>query len=100
MCSSDLLALSRDESNTSCGGEMAIGGIPDITDPKINASSTFASTAFEILTHQFIDPNTPEYQFYVINVIDVVFGLGITALPNAQFIIDSGTSGIIVSVRA
>lgn len=37
------LALSRDESNTSYGGEIAIGGIPYITDPKINASSTFAS---------------------------------------------------------
>ena len=87
------LALSRDQSNTSYGGEIAIGGIPDITDPKINASSTFASTAFEILAQAFIDPNTPEYQFYVINVTDVVFGpetAATTALPNAQFIVDSG----------
>ena len=88
------LALSRDESNTSYGGELAIGGTPVLTDPTINASSIFASAAFEILTQQFIDPDTPEYQFYVINITDVAFGpetAGTTALPNAQFIVDSGT---------
>ena len=90
------LALSRDESSTSYGGEIAIGGIPNITDPKINASSTFASAAFQILTHQFIDPNTPEIQFYVINVTDVTYGpepASTPALPNAQFIVDSGMYG-------
>jgi hypothetical protein len=62
------LALSRDESNDSYGGVIAIGGVPSFTNPTINASSSFVSTPIEILITQCIDPGTPEYQFYTINI--------------------------------
>jgi hypothetical protein len=43
------VALSRDESNNSYGGVIVIGGVPNLTDPTINASSSFASMPIEIL---------------------------------------------------
>jgi len=58
------LALSRDGSNNSYGGVIATGGAPGLTDPTINASSSFVSTLIEILITQFTGPGTPEYQFY------------------------------------
>ena len=92
------LALSRDESNNSYGGVIAIGGVPSLTDPTINASSSFVSTPIEILITQFIDPGTPEYQFYTINITDIVYGDTTTvALPSAEFIVDSGTTLLYVN---
>ena len=41
------LALSRDETQAGFGGYLTLGGIPDISDPYINASSTFGSASFE-----------------------------------------------------
>jgi hypothetical protein len=87
------LALSRDESNDSYGGVIAIGGVPSFTDPTINASSSFVSTPIEILITQCIDPGTPEYQFYTINITDIVYGDNNTiALPSPEFSIDFGTT--------
>ena len=92
------IALSRDMSNKSYGGVIAIGGVPSLTDPTINASSTFVSTPFEILTYQFINPGMPAYQFYTINVTDILFGPDyiydaslVSPFPE-QFIVDSGTT--------
>ena len=92
------LALSRDESNNSYGGVIAIGGVPSLADPSINASSSFVSTPIEILITQFIDPGTSEYQFYTINIIDIVYGdTNTVALPSTEFIVDSGTTLLYVT---
>lgn len=93
-----MFALSRDESNNSYGGVIAIGGVPSLTDPTINASSSFVSTPIEILITQFINPGTPGYQFYTINITDIVYGDSNTvALPSAEFIVDSGRTLLYVN---
>lgn len=91
------IALSRDEANTSYGGVIAIGGIPDLTDPTINASSTFVTTPIVVLATQFIDPSQPQIQFYTIDITSISYGPAdssslSTVLQGAQFIVDSGTT--------
>ena len=84
--------------NKSDGGVIATGGVPSLTDPTINASSTFVSTPFEILASQFINPGTPQYQFSVINITDILFrpdyiyGASLVSPFPEQFIVDSGTT--------
>lgn len=84
------LALSRDVSNTSFGGIFSIGGIPATNNPLINASSTFTSTDIQYMKQQFLDPNTPEYQFYTITIDGLVYND--TEGSATQYIVDSGTT--------
>jgi hypothetical protein len=62
------------------------------------ASSSFISTPIEILITQFIDPGTPEYQLYTINITNIVYSdTNTVALPSAEFIVDSGTTLLYVN---
>jgi hypothetical protein len=50
------------------------------------------------LITQFIDPGTPEYEFYTIKITDIVYGdTNTVALPGAEFIVDSGTTVLYVN---
>ena len=77
---------------------IAIGGVPSLTDPTINASSSFVRRPIEILITQFIDPGTPEYQFYTINITDIVYvDTNTVALPSAEFVVDPSTTLLYVN---
>lgn len=91
------LALSRDESNTSFGGVIAIGGYPDPSDPTINATGDFASTAIQFLNADFLAPgSSPAYQFYIITIGGLIWqsDSGTVGYDNnaTQYIVDSGTT--------
>jgi hypothetical protein len=95
------LALSRDESNTSFGGVIAIGGYPDPSDPIINATGDFASTAIQFLSADFLAPGSPPtYQFYTITIGGLVWKTenGSVGYDNnaTQYIVDSGTTLVYV----
>ena len=87
------LSLSRDPADLGFGGYLTIGGVPDVSMPTINASSTFASTPIQILQDQFLGA-TPEYQFYTITIDGLVYGPFTPGSGEAstQFIVDSGTT--------
>jgi hypothetical protein len=95
------LALSRDKCNTSFGGVIAIGGYPDPSDPIINATGDFASTAIQILSADVLAPGTPPtYHFYTITVGGLVWKTesGSVGYDNnaTQYIVDSGTTLVYV----
>jgi hypothetical protein len=81
------LALSRDESQNRNGGILELGGIPDLTDPQVNASSTFATTP--ILEASYFKGLGTQYEFYVVQVAAVV--VDGYALPGNRYVVDSGT---------
>jgi hypothetical protein len=81
------LALSRDESQNRNGGILELGGIPNLTDPQVNASSTFASTP--ILEASYFKGLGTQYEFYVVQVDAVV--VDGHALPGNKYVVDSGT---------
>lgn len=93
------LALARDTSNQfGFGGYLTIGGIPDITAPAVNASSTFATTSLDYISALVpANQNPDNYQFYLYYLITIeglVYGpffpgFGESAVP---FIVDSGTT--------
>ncbi|KAK4937405.1 hypothetical protein LTR10_021942 [Elasticomyces elasticus] len=82
-------ALSRDASSTGYGGVLTIGGIPSLTHPTINASSTFTSTPIEI----YANTSTTQYSWYNITLEGFDFGERLVA-PNTTTIIDSGYNGL------
>jgi len=90
------LALSRDESNTSYGGVIAIGGYPDPSIPTINATGDFASTPIQFLAIEDIPGEAPAYTFYTITVGGLTWASdnGTTGYNNTayQTIVDSGTT--------
>ncbi|KAI1619594.1 aspartic peptidase domain-containing protein [Exophiala viscosa] len=87
------LALSRDASQTGFGGYLAIGGVPDHTDPRVNAATTFASSPI------LIDPNfdAAEPSLYTVDIGGVFwYGNDDTTsgsdTENIKFVIDSGAA--------
>ena len=90
------LALSRDESNTSYGGVIAIGGYPNPSTPTINATGNFASTPIEFLAIEEIPGQAPAYTFYTITVEALTWtsDSGVTGSNTTayQSIVDSGTT--------
>lgn len=90
------LALSRDESNTSYGGVIAIGGYPNPSIATINATGSFASTPIEFLSLYDEILETPAYTFYTITVGGLTWGAanGTVGYNNTayQTIVDSGTT--------
>lgn len=90
------LALSRDESNTSYGGIVAIGGYPDPKIPTINATGDFASIPIQFLTLEDIPGQAPAYTFYTITVGGLTWASdnGTAGYNNTayQTIVDSGTT--------
>jgi len=83
------LAISRDESGNGNGGVFTIGGIPDLTDPAINASSTYTSAPFQV----FPSISSNVYSFYSILVDGIVIGSN-TYDQGVQVIIDSGANAL------
>lgn len=85
------LALSRDASQTGFGGYMAIGGVPDHTDPRVNAGTTFASTP--ILIDPFFD--AAEHSSYTVDIGGIFWSnnddtTSGSDTENVKFVIDSG----------
>lgn len=83
------LAISRDMSGTGFGGYLTIGGIPDITNSLINASSTFTSAPWQP------DPNFVSFTYtsYLISVSAVSWTGGSDA-TSRLYVVDSGTISI------
>lgn len=81
------LAISRDQSNTGYGGVFTIGTLPDLTDPRVNASANPVS--------QLINPGAYEYTSHSINA-DIAYGtgqqLGASISGGASYLVDSGTT--------
>ena len=80
------LAISRDESNTGYGGVLTIGELPDLADPRVNASPDFVSAV--------IEPGTSGYIAYEINA-DIAYGtqeLSASIAGPMQWLVDSGTT--------
>jgi hypothetical protein len=90
------LALSRDESNTSYGGVLAIGGYPNPHLPTINATGAFTSTPIELLALYDQILETPAYTFYTITADTLswsaVNGSSGSDTTAYQTIVDSGTT--------
>lgn len=83
------LAISRDMSGTGFGGYLTIGGVPDITNSLINASSTFTSAPWQP------DPNFESFAYtsYLISV-SAVSWTGGSDTTSSLYIVDSGTISI------
>ncbi|CZR55318.1 uncharacterized protein PAC_05205 [Phialocephala subalpina] len=87
------LALSRDgagKTGSGYGGLIEIGGVPDLKQAGVNASTDFVGTAIQILERQWINPLKPAYQFYTIGVDSFVYKNSKSA--KIQYIVDSGTT--------
>lgn len=95
------MALSRDVSNTSYGGVLAIGGYPDPSAPTINATGEFASTPIDFL---YVNPDSPlllenpdTFTFYTIHPDGLVWEsasgvVGGDTNSSRQYVVDSGTT--------
>ncbi|KAI0132846.1 aspartic peptidase domain-containing protein [Xylariales sp. AK1849] len=85
------LAISRDESGSGFGGMLSIGVVPDGDDKRVNTSAEaeWASTPMEIAEVQILDPERPQYQFYVISA-GLAYG-DVHETNTTQYIVDSGT---------
>lgn len=82
------LSLSRNPNLLGFGGYLTIGGIPNITDPSVNASDIVAVTPIEFYAAL---PNLDFFTFYVITAEEIVYAANFG--PNStQFIVDSGTT--------
>lgn len=82
------LSISRNPNIFGFGGYLTIGGIPNISDPSVNASNYFAVTPIEFLS----SPRPVDFfTFYLIDVDEIVYSD--SPGPNTtQFIVDSGTT--------
>jgi Eukaryotic aspartyl protease len=85
------MALSRDNAGTGYGGSLTIGGVPNLSDPRVNAKANYAYANFEIT------PSISKmyYSYYTITVDTVTFGSGNKKQSDSKqrlYTIDSGTS--------
>jgi hypothetical protein len=81
------IALSRDASNNGNGGVLTFGGLPDLTDPTINASSTYTTAPWQYVVSQ----SATDLSFYSIYVDNLVVGNS-TVDAGLQIIVDSGAN--------
>ncbi|KAJ9617104.1 hypothetical protein H2200_000825 [Cladophialophora chaetospira] len=81
------LALSRDLSSNGNGGVLTFGGLPDLTDPAINASSSYTTAPLEFVASR----STTELTFYSI-FVDSIEVAGQATLAGLQIIVDSGAN--------
>lgn len=91
------MALSRDTSQQSYGGTLTIGGIPDLSNPRINAKpNTWTYT--DLVKTPLVSQQ--DYSYYTILVDTVTWGSGSSQgheTNGAQrYAVDSGTSLIYV----
>lgn len=83
------IALSRNpETIFGFGGYLTIGGIPNITDPAINASSSFATAPIELVNPK----RFKSFTFYAITVDEIVYFEEGFGSSDVQMIVDSGTT--------
>ncbi len=81
------LALSRDQSNNGNGGVLTFGGLPDLSDPAINASDSYTTAPLQLVTSR----STTEFTFYSVYVDNIVVAGELTN-PGLQIIVDSGAN--------
>ena len=81
------LALSRDDSANGNGGILTLGGIPDLTDPAVNASDSYTYAPWQFDNSR----STSDYSFYSIKVDGIVIGSS-TVDVGFQILIDSGAN--------
>lgn len=82
------MALARNSEPHGFGGYFTLGGTPNLTDPAINASSTFATV--DIQQTNYTSPNLT-YEYYTLNVDGLDFD-GKTDQAPTQYFVDSGTT--------
>lgn len=68
---------------------LTIGGIPDLKDPSINASSVYTSAPLQY----YCNASKSDYSFYAITVDSFNIGSSLIS-PNTSVIIDSGYNGL------
>ena len=84
------LAMSRDVSKSGYGGSLTIGGVSNLTDPRVNAKPKWTYTP--IIPTALINPKN--LTFYTIEVARVSWGQGHDNTAR-HWAVDSGTSVII-----
>jgi hypothetical protein len=81
------IALSRDASNNGNGGVLTFGGLPDLTDPAINASDSYTTAPWQYIASL----SETEFTQYSILIDNLVVGDS-TYDENLQIIVDSGAN--------
>jgi hypothetical protein len=83
------MALSRDESANANGGVFTIGGIPDLTNPEVNASDVYTSAPWQFVPTR----SNTTFTFYSIIIDNFMIG-STPEVPNFQVIMDSGVDHV------
>jgi hypothetical protein len=86
------IALSRDDSANGFGGILTLGGIPDLTDPAVNASDSYTFAPWQVVPSR----STTDYTFYSILVDGIVIGSS-TVDAGFQILVDSGANSFQVT---
>lgn len=92
--------MSRGETNLTDGGTFTLGDLPDLADPRINATSDFASANLEAAIDQdkeLVSVGTPVLVWYTFTVEGLYYGtLGNVTVNTspAQYILDTGERDI------
>lgn len=89
------LAVSRGEKNSSDGGTFSIGGLPNLLEPRVNATNDFASTAL-VATTDFL---TTQIAWYAITVESLYYGtFGNMSINSTagNYIVDTGSPAIVL----
>ena len=86
------LVLSRDLAQAGYGGSLTIGGVPNLSDPRVNAKNSFT---YSPIVPTLLVSDT-ELSFYTIEVDTVSWGSGSSkgsdSVANRRWAVDSGTS--------
>ena len=84
------LALSRDVSQSGYGGSLTIGGVPNLSDPRVNAQNKFTYTPLVVTPAV----STEHFSFYSMMVESTSWGSGSNAGHDIErlYAVDSGTS--------
>jgi Eukaryotic aspartyl protease len=89
------LAVSRGETNSSDGGIFIIGDLPDLLDPRVNATNDFASVAL-LATVDFLKTTTAWYAITVESLYYGTFGNMFINSTAGNYIVDSDASVIVL----
>jgi len=89
------LAVSRGETNSSDGGTFTIGGLPDLRDPRVNATNDFASAAL-VATADFLTTTIAWYAITVEGLYYGTFGNMSINSTAGNYIVDSGSPAIVL----
>lgn len=89
------LAVSRGETNSSDGGIVIIGDLPDLLDPRVNATNDFASVAL-LATVDFLKTTIAWYAITVESLYYGTFGNMSINSTAGNYIVDSDASVIVL----